>query len=131
MKKTLILLACCLLAFGACQRPEKRVQAVAEAFLHAYYTADYAAAAAQCTPRLAALVSQGIEDPSVVPDDLAQKMKEALSETSFQIISVELDEDAASARVRYDLSVPDAGRPVPMTLVLQLEGGTARVDRIE
>jgi hypothetical protein len=131
MKKTLILLACCLLALGACQRPEKRVQAVAETFLHAYYTADYATAAAQCTPRLAALVSQGTEDPSVVPDDLAQTMKEALSRTSFQIISVEMDEDAASARVHYELSVPDVDKPVPMTLVLQLEGGTARVDRIE
>ena len=131
MKKSLILLACCLLAFGACQRPEKRVQAVAETFLHAYYTGNYAAAAAQCTPRLAALVSLGAESESTVPDDVAAKIKEALSGTSFEIVSVEMDEAAASARVRYDLTVPDVEGPVPMTLVLQLEGGTARVDRIE
>ena len=131
MKKTLILLACCLLALCACQRAEDRVRTVSETFLHAYYTGDYAAAAAQCTPRLAAPVSKGAEDPAPVPEDLAEKMKEALSQTSFQIVSIELDEDAASALVRYELSVPDCEKPVPMTLKLQLEGRTALVDGIE
>ena len=58
-------------------------------------------------------------------------MKEALSQTSFRIVSVEVDEDAASARVRYDLFVPDLEYPVQMALTLQLEGRTAQVDRIE
>lgn len=139
MKRILILTVLTVLAaflLTACQRTEKRVETVAETFLNAYYTADYAAAAALCTPRLAEMLDKaaeagGDEGASALIQERAQKMKEALSQTSFQIVSVEVDEDAASARVHYNLSVPGLEQPVPMSLKLQLEGRTARVDGIE
>lgn len=135
MKRYLLIAALAALALTACQRPEKQAAAVAETFLHAYYTGDYAAAAAVCTPRLAEQVLRGAdsadEGASALVRERTQKMKEALSQTSFRIVSVEVDEDAASARVRYDLFVPDLEYPVQMALTLQLEGRTAQVDRIE
>ena len=121
----------CLLALAACQSPESRVRTVAETFLNAYYTADYAAAADCCTPAFAELVARGADETDAVPEETAQKIKEALSGTSFEIISVELDEDAASALVRYELGVPGLESPVPKSLKLQLEGRTALVDGIE
>ena len=120
-----------VLALGACQSPEKRVQNVAETFLNVYYTPDYAAAAAYCTPELGARLVQLGEELEGVPPQTAQKIKEALARTSFEIVSVELDEDAASALVRYELSAPDLERPVPKALTLQLEGRTALVDGIQ
>ena len=138
MKRYLLIAALAALALSACQRPEKQAAAVAETFLHAYYTADYAAAAAVCTPRLAEQVLRGAdaadgtdEGASALVRERTQTMKEALSQTSFRIVSVEVDEDAASARVRFDLFVPDLEYPVQMALTLQLEGRTAQVDRIE
>ena len=131
MKKILFAILLCFGVLAACQRPEKQVESVAEAFLKDYYAADYAAAAAQCTPRFAALVEQGAEDQESLPADLAQKIKEAARQTSFKIVSIELDEDAAFARVSYDVYVPDLEKPVRKVLRLQLEGGTALVDGIE
>ena len=129
--KRLIAILLAALALGACQSPETRVKNVAETFLHAYYTADYEAAAACCTPGLGERMSRVAAEMESVPAQTAQKIKEALAGTSFEIVSVELDEDAASAFVRYDLSVPDVEKPVPMTLKLQLEGRTALVDGIQ
>jgi len=130
MKRLLAFLLAAL-ALSACQSPENRVKSVAETFLHAYYTADYEAAAACCTPEFGERMMRVAEDLESVPEQTAQKIKEALVRTSFEIVSVELDEDAASAFVRYDLSVPDVEKPVPMTLKLQLEGRTALVDGIQ
>jgi len=122
---------CCLLAFGACHRTENRVEKTAEAFLSVYYGGDFTSAAVLCTPRFAALVERGGEALDQVPEVTAEKMKEALSKTSFQIVSVIVDEDAASARVDYELTVPGLERPVPKALRLEIEGRTARVDGIE
>ena len=122
---------CCLLALGACHRTENRVEKMAESFLNVYYGGDYSSAAALCTPRFAALVERGGEALDQVPEETAVKMKEALSKTSFQIVSVIVDEDAASARVCYELTVPGLERPVPKVLRLEIEGRTARVDGIE
>ena len=133
MKKIVSVALCALtlLALTACQRPEDRVKAVAEKFLTAYYTADYAAAAELCTPRLAGLVSLGADGQAVLPADLVEKMKEAVSQTSFNIVSVDIDETGSMATVNYLLTVPDLDEPLPKTLILKLEGGTALVDRIE
>ena len=115
----------------ACQRTESRVREVAETFLNAYYTADYDRAAQCCTPALAALVSKGAQARSPVPDEVAEKMKEAVRQTSFNIVFVEVDPEGTTARVGYELTVPGLDKPVPKTLHLQLEGGTAHVHRIE
>lgn len=131
MKKILFATLLCFSVLVACQRPEKQVESVAEAFLKNYYATDYATAAAQCTPRFAALVEQGAEDQESLPADLEQKIKEAVEQTSFKIVSIDLDEDAASARVSYDVYVPGLEKPVLKVLRLQLEGGTALVDGIE
>ena len=121
-----------VLVISACQSTEKRIENVSETFLHAYYTADYAAAAACCTPAFAEqLQAFGSDSQAELPEETQAKIKEALSGTSFVIVSVELDEGAASARVRYDLTVPGLEKPVPKVLKLQLEGRTALVDGIE
>ena len=130
MKRFFVLLLA-VLALGACQSPELRVKNVAETFLHAYYTPDYTAAAACCTPELGARLVKLGDELATVPPQTAQRIKEALARTSFEIVSVELSEDAASALVRYELSVPDLEKPVPKTLSLQLEGRTALVDGIQ
>jgi hypothetical protein len=128
--KRLIIALFALLALSACSSTESRVEAVAESFLNVYYAGDYAAAADYCTPDFAEhVVSAGSE--AELPADLQLKIKEAVSQTSFDIVSVELDEDAASALVRYELHVPDLEKPVPKALRLQLEGRTALVDGIE
>jgi len=133
MNKTLIRMSglLCLLSLFACSRADDRAAAVAESFLNAYYTAEYDRAAGYCTPALAAQVSKGARAQETVPVEVAQKMKEAVSATSFKIVSVSVDKEAASALVRYDLSVPGIEKPVPKTLRLKLEGRTALVDRIE
>jgi len=129
--KRLFLLLLAALSLGACQSTESRVESVAETFLNVYYTGDYAAAADFCTPAFAAQVLSAEQDIQALPDEARQKIKEALSRTSFQIVSVDVDEDAASAIVRYELSVPDAEKPVPKALKLQLEGRTALIDGIQ
>ena len=130
-KKTAILLLCavCVLALSSCNRTEKQVTSVAETFLEAYYSADYVRAAACCTPGFAELVTR--DASADVPQEIAQKMKEAVSRTSFNIVSVEVDEEAGTAAVSYELSVPGLDKAVPRTLSLQLEGGTAAVNGIE
>lgn len=133
MKKILswTMAACCVLALTACQSQEKRIRQTAEQFLKAYYTADYTTAAAYCTPAFAGRVSKGAEAQARVPEEIAQKMKEAVSQTSFNIVSVEVDKEAARAVVHYELAVPMLERPVPKRLLLQLEGRAAAVDGIE
>ena len=134
MKKSLriiCMVSALALAAGACSRTESRVQAVAETFLHAYYTGDYAAAAASCTPAYGTLLTRSAEGGDAVSEETRAKIKEALSKTSFTIVSVEVDEAAASALVRYELTVPGLERPVPKSLKLQLEGRTALVDGIQ
>ena len=136
--KSFISLLLAVLALGAlctltaCQGPESRVRNVSETFLNAYYTGENAAAAAVCTrPFAERLLAFGLDVQEDPPEVTRQKIKEALSGTSFVIVSVELDEGAASARVRYDLTVPGLEKPVPKVLKLQLEGRTALVDGIE
>lgn len=126
-----VLFALCLLLPAACQRTEKRVRTVAETFLNAYYTGDYQAASACCTPDFGARVAKGARLQAELPADVIEKMKEAVSKTSFNIVSVEMDPEGASARVRYALQVPGLEKPVSKSLHLQLEGKTACVDRIE
>ena len=84
-----------------------------------------------CTPAFASRVSRGAEAQDLVPAEIAQKMKEAVSQTSFNLVSVEVDEDAARAVVHYELVVPMLEKPVPKQLLLQLEGRTAAIDGIE
>ncbi len=128
---TCLLTALCLLALTACNRTPKRVTEAAEAFLTAYYTADYATAAESCTPALAAQVAKGAQAQAAVPEEVAEKMKEAVSQASFKIVSVAVDKEAGRAVVHYDLDVPMVERPVPKQLLLQLEGRAAAVDGIE
>lgn len=123
------LLALCLLTVS-CQRAENRVETVAENFLKAYYSTDYARAARLCTPELARLVVKG-EMPQDLPEETVQKIKEAVSQTSFKIASVEVDEDTSCATVCYEIFAPGLDDPVEKTLVLKLEGRSAAVDRIE
>ena len=125
------IVALCLLALSACQSQEKRIRNTAEQFLKAYYAADYAAAATCCTPALASRLNRGIEMGTHVPDEIALKMKEAVSQTSFKIVSVNVDPETSLAFVQYELSAPMLDGPVLKQLLLQLEGRTAAVDGIE
>lgn len=133
MKRILILTValCCLLGLTACQSPEKRAQVTAEQFLTAFYAGEYGAAADFCTPAYAARLSKVSAVQNAVPDEIAQKMKEAVSETSFKIVSVEVDEEAGTAVVHYALTVPGIEGAVSKQLRLQLEGRAAAVDGIE
>ena len=133
MKRILILTValCCLLGLTACQSPEKRAQVTAEQFLTAFYAGEYGAAADFCTPAYAARLSKVSAVQNAVPDEIAQKMKEAVSETSFKIVSVEVDEEAGTAVVHYALTVPGIEGAVSKQLRLQLEGRSAAVDGIE
>ena len=133
MNRILILTValCCLLGMTACQSPEKRAQVTAEQFLTAFYAGEYGAAADFCTPAYAARLSKVSAVQNAVPDEIAQKMKEAVSETSFKIVSVEVDEEAGTAVVHYALTVPGIEGAVSKQLRLQLEGRAAAVDGIE
>ena len=133
MKRILILTValCCLLGLTACQSPEKRAQVTAEQFLTAFYAGEYGAAADFCTPAYAARLSKVSAVQNAVPDEIAQKMKEAVSETSFKIVSVEVDEEAGTAVVHYALTVPGIEGAVSKQLRLPLEGRAAAVDGIE
>lgn len=115
---------------SACNSIETRVEQTAETFLHAYYAGDHAAAAAVSTPSLAGLLMRH-DTPESLPEAVRQKMKEALSLTSFKIVSTEVDKDASRAVVHYEISAPGLCRPVSKRLKLQLEGRTAAVDGIE
>lgn len=126
-----ILLFCCLLGLTACQSPQKRVRSTAEQFLKAYYSGEYREAAGLCTPAYAKKVARIAEVQGAVPEAIAEKMKEAVSGTSFNIVSVEVDKEAARAVVHYEIAVPMLEAPVPKQLLLQLEGRTAAVDGIE
>lgn len=128
---TLVLLVCCLFGLNACQSPQKRVRSTAEQFLKAYYSGEYRDAAGFCTPAYAAKITRIADVQGAVPDAIAEKMKEAVSGTSFNIVSVEVDKEAARAVVHYELAVPMLEAPVPRQLLLQLEGRTAAVDGIE
>ena len=126
-----LLLTLCLVALSACHPVEKRVSNTAEAFLEAYYSADYAKAASLCTPAFAGQVAKGAQVMDRVPDEIVQKMKEAVSQTSFNVVSVEVDKEAGKAVVHYELMAPMLERPMPKRLLLQLEGRSAAVDGIE
>lgn len=133
MKRILILTAAlfCLLGLAACQSSGKRVQATAEQFLNAFYAGEYGEAAVFCTPAYAARLSKVSAFQRAVPEEIAQKMKEAVNGTSFKIVSVEVDEEAGTAVVHYALTVPGVEGAVTKQLRLQLEGRTAAVDGIE
>ena len=133
MKKivTWTFVACCLLALSACQSQEKRIRNTAEQFLKAYYTADYKAAATYCSPALASRLNRGAEMGSHVPEEIAAKMKEAVLQTSFKVVSVEVDKENACAVVHYEITSPMLDGPVMKQMLLQLEGRTAAVDGIE
>ncbi len=134
MKKSLYASFCSLallLLAIACVRPEVHVRDVAQTFLNVYYAGDYGAAADFCTPALAEQMLKAGPEALELPDETRQQIIEALSKTSFEIVSVEVDEDAGSALVLYSLSGPGLEKPVPKTLSLQLEGRTARVDGIQ
>lgn len=129
--KRLFALLLAVLALSACESTETRVRNVSETFLNAYYTSDYAAAAACCTPAYAAHLNRLAEQVAELPAETEQKMKEALAGTSFEIVSIEVDEEASTALVHYELSIPSVEKPVPMSLRLQLEGRTALVDGVQ
>ena len=133
MKKTAswLILGFCLLALTSCHSTERRAGDVAEQFLTAYYSADYAKAATLATPSFAGHLSKGAALQDRLPDEIAQKMKEAVAQTSFTIVSLEVDEEAGTAVVRYELSAPGLCGPVSKRLELQLEGRAAAVDGIE
>lgn len=133
MKKTLLFAASVLvmLALTSCSSPEKRVRTAAEGFLKAYYTGNCEKAAEFCTPRLAELVSRGAADSGKVPEETSERIKEAAMQTSFTIISVELDRETGKAVVHYELTVSDSNLPIPKELALEIEGRAAAVDGIE
>ena len=133
MKKTAswLILGFCLLVLTSCHSAERRAGDVAEQFLKAYYSADYAKAATFATPSFAGHLSKGAAVQDRLPEEIAQKMKEAVSQTSFKIVSVKVDKEAGTAVVYYELSAPTLERPMPKQLLLKLEGRTATVDGIE
>lgn len=133
LKKMFPLAAALILVLlaASCNSSEKRVNAAAESFLKAYYSADYEAAAGFCTPEFSRIVNMGAKAQQAVPEETAQKMKEAVAATSFRIVSSQVDKEAASALVRCEVIVPALEKPVPKLLKLKLEGRTALVDGIE
>ena len=52
-------------------------------------------------------------------------------QTSFKIISVDLDRETGKAVVHYELTIPGSSLPIPKDLALEIEGRTAAVDGIE
>ena len=62
-----------------------------------------------------------------LPEYVQAKMKEASSETSYEIVSV----DAEQGLVFYTVSSPELNRPILKTLYLKIEGRTALVDAVE
>ena len=133
MKKTAswLILGFCLLALASCHSAERRAGDVAEQVLKAYYSADYAKAATFATPAFSGHLSKGAALQDRLPDEIAQKMKEAVSQTSFKVVSVEVDKEAGKAVVHYELTAPTLDKPMPKRLLLQLEGRAAAVDGIE
>ena len=133
MKKTAswLILGFCLLALTSCHSAERRAGDVAEQFLKAYYSADYAKAATLATPAFSGHLSKGAALQDRLPDEIAQKMKEAVAQTSFKIVSVKADKEAGTAVVYYELSAPTLDGPMPKQLLLKLEGRSAAVDGIE
>ncbi len=130
MKRFLTILLA-ILALSACQSTESRVQDVAETFLNAYYSGDYEAAAASCTPEYGERLTRYSSALDGISPQMKAKMQENLSQTSFQIDSIKVDESAASAFVHYHITTPSLDKPVPKGLKLQLEGRTALVDGIQ
>ena len=126
-----LFLLLCLVALSACHPVDKRVANTAEDFLKAYYSADYAKAASLCTPAFAGQVGKGAEVQERIPAEIVEKMKEAVSQTSFKLVSVEVDKEAGKAVVHYELMAPMLEKPMPKRLLLQLEGHAAAVDGIE
>ena len=133
MKNVVPVLVAILGLFSAagCHRTEKNVRTTAESFLEAFYAADYGRAAAYCTPSFATVVEKGSASGAGLPDEVAEKIKEAVAQTSFTIVSLEVDEEAGTAVVRYELSAPGLCGPVSKRLELQLEGRAAAVNGIE
>ena len=131
MKKWIFVFFVCIMALTSCQSAESRVESAAETFLNGYYSADYQMVLGVCTADFRERLRSFMPGLADIPDTLEGKIKEALSRTSFKIVSTELDKDAGTALVSYELTVPHLEKPVPKRLRLKIEGRTALVDGIE
>ena len=131
IKILMVCLAAAVVSVSCGPSREERALAAADEFLTAYYSMDFASAAALCTPSCAALIEQSVSDMASLPEYVLGKMKEASSETSYEIVSVDAESVDGLAVIYYRVSAPGLFKPLEKTLRLKIEGRTALVDAVE
>ena len=131
IKILMVCLAAAVVSVSCGPSREERALAAADEFLTAYYSMDFASAAALCTPSCADLIGQSVCDMASLPEYVLGKMKEASDETSYEIVAVDAESVEGMVEVLYRVSAPGLNHPLEKTLRLKVEGRTALVDAVE
>lgn len=120
MKRILIVTISAILALQGCAPKTDKAAAVATDFLTEFFNMNYAGAAALCTDDIAAMLSDTIAADAYPSEEIRAKVVEASKNTTFKIVSSEIDEGTGEVVVNYEIrpwgAVGDGSIPRSMRL---------------
>ena len=103
MKKLIIPLLCLMAVLGGCTPKTEKAAAVANDFLTAFFNMNYEGAASLCTDEIAAALRDTIAADAYPSEEICAKVVEASRNTTFKIVSSNVDEETGDVVIDYEI----------------------------
>ena len=133
MKRILTVTLSAMLALSGCAPTTDKAAAVATDFLSEFFNMNYAGAAALCSDDIAAMLRDTIASDAYPSEEIRAKVIEASKNTTFKILSSEVDEESGEVVINYEISPWGAvgNTAIPRTMRLGRIDGDWRVIALE
>lgn len=118
MKRVTFVVAvlCATLFMTSCDKSGKKAIAVADSFLSSYFKMDYEKAASYCSQEISEMLLEAVEDKDDLPDEILDKMAEASSSTTYEIVGIDDETLEDCVLVQYEVRPANAERPIVKTM---------------
>lgn len=132
-EKTAILTLCTILALCGCTHEEDKASATASDFLTAFFDMNFERAAALCNDDIATIIRDTIADSDYPSEEIRAKVIEASKNTTFKIVSSQIEEESGAAMIDYEIHPYGAvgNGSIPRSMRLERVSGEWRVVSLE
>ena len=122
-----------LASLCSCTSKADKATAAATGFLTRLFNMDYAGAAAFCIGDIAAMLCDTVAAGDYPGEEIRTKMAEASRNTSFKIVSSEVDEKTGAVVICYEIRPGDAvgGGAIPRKMRLEKIEGDWKIVSLE
>ena len=133
MKRLFLTAIVAIFAITGCAPKADKAASVAGDFLTSFFNMDYAGAAALCSDDIAAMLRDTVAADEYPSEEIRAKVIEASKQTSFKIVSSEVEEETGAVVVSYEIHPYGAvgNTAIPHTMRLARMDGEWKIVALE